>query len=354
MKNLSLEEFAIKEGLDKNQYDLVLSKSEELYEKLMNFDWSTTKLRDYSKIYFQKCHVKRLHFSIQCSAYNILTALSKHGSKHIKDLVYLDYGAGLGTSFMLAQLCGFKFVIYNDYNAEWLEEAKAMCSELNLLPAHFVVGDIVQVVDYCNEHSIAVDIISSRNVIEHLPDLEHYYQFASKLNNGKMVMVDSTSANSYNPLVVLNHYKKHRRIEKQFYFEQRKKYISEHVEGLNADELALLSKACRMIYGEAIIEVANQYKNTKQIKVRPTHITNSREPLYGVWYEHILPGSVFCGAAASSGWNAMVLPGFWDTHYKSGLVNFIGKLLNRLIKWIPIPFGRYIAPFMTVVTVKNI
>lgn len=353
MENLSLREFAIMDGVDINQYDLVLAKSQELFERLMNFDWQTTKLRDYSKIYFQKCHVKRLHFSIQCSAYNILTALSKQPAKQINDLVYLDYGAGLGTSFMLAQMCGFKSVIYNDYNEEWLEEAQAMCAELNLMPAHFVIGDIVQVVDYCKTNSIKVDIISSRNVIEHLPDLEHYYHFAAKLNEGKMVMVDSTSANSYNPLVVLNHYKKHIRIEKQFYFEQRKKFISEHVTGLSEKELSRLSKACRMIFGQEIIDIAQNYKDTNKVRIKPTHITNAREPLHGVWYEHILPGTVFCNAAALSNWKADVIPGFWDTHYNRSLINIIAKSLNKLIKLNPVPVGRIVAPFMTVVSVKN-
>jgi 2-polyprenyl-3-methyl-5-hydroxy-6-metoxy-1,4-benzoquinol methylase len=353
MKNLSLEEFRISNDLDKSQYELVLAKSNELFERLMNFDWDSTKLRDYSKIYFQKCHVKRLHFSIQCSAYNILMALSKQPGKQISELVYLDYGAGLGTSFMLAQLCGFKSVVYNDYNEEWLEEAKAMCMELNLSPAHFIVGDIVQVAEYCKGHSIAVDIISSRNVIEHLPDLVHYYSYASQLNIGRMVMVDSTSANSYNPLVVLNHYKKHRRIEKQFYFEQRKKFIASHVEGLSEDELSLLSSNCRMIFGAEIIKVAKHYKETKKLLQKPTHITNSREPIHGVWYEHILPGSEFCAAAANSSWNSNVMPGFWDTHYKNVFFNGIGKCLNQLIKLNPIPVGRIVAPFMTVVSVKN-
>ena len=353
MKNLSLGEFNVSNHLDKSQYELVLAKSNELFERLMNFDWDSTKLRDYSKIYFQKCHVKRLHFSIQCSAYNILMALSKQPGKQISELVYLDYGAGLGTSFMLAQLCGFKSVVYNDYNEEWLEEAKAMCMELNLAPAHFIVGDIVQVAEYCKGHSISVDIISSRNVIEHLPDLVHYYSYASQLNIGRMVMVDSTSANSYNPLVVLNHYKKHRRIEKQFYFEQRKKFIASHVEGLSEDELTLLSSNCRMIFGAEIIKVAKHYKETKKLLQKPTHITNSREPIHGVWYEHILPGSEFCAAAANSSWNSKVMPGFWDTHYKNVFFNGIGKCLNQLIKLNPIPVGRIVAPFMTVVSVKN-
>lgn len=353
MEKLSLQSFQINSSCSKEQFELVQSKSQELFERLMSFDWSSTKLREYSKIYFQKCHIKRLHFSIQCSAFNILNALSKHSDKELGELVYLDYGAGLGTSFMLAKLCGFKAVIYNDYNAEWLEEARAMCQELKLVPEHFVVGDIVQVVEYCKQHLLNVDIISSRNVIEHLPDLTHYYQYSAQLNHGRMVMVDSTSANSYNPLVVLNHYKKHKRIEKQFYFEQRKKFIAEHYQGLTEDELTLLSKACRMLYGQEILDAVSDYQKNGKISVRPTHITNAREPIFGVWYEHILPGSEFCTCAAKSGWQSTVIPGFWDTHYKNQAVNLLGGMLNRGIKAVSVAVGRTISPFMTVLSVKG-
>ena len=103
---------------------LINNRANHLYQKLLHLDISNIYIDETGKEYFSKHHNgKRLFFSIQSSA-DIIYKTVKKTNKPIASLFFLDYGAGLGTLFLLAGLVGFKKVYYNDYLPQWTSNAK--------------------------------------------------------------------------------------------------------------------------------------------------------------------------------------------------------------------------------------
>ena len=94
---------------------LINDKANQLYQKLITLDISDTDIDDFGKYYFTNHHTgKRLFFSIQSSSHIIYNSVKRYNKK-ITETNFIDYGAGLGTLFLLAGMVGFKQVFFNDY-----------------------------------------------------------------------------------------------------------------------------------------------------------------------------------------------------------------------------------------------
>ena len=94
---------------------LINEKANKLYILLQNFDGTTLLIKDGLKDYFINHHLgKRLFFSLQNSAHIIYESIKKTG-KQINEINFVDYGAGLGTLYLLGSLLNLKRIIYNDY-----------------------------------------------------------------------------------------------------------------------------------------------------------------------------------------------------------------------------------------------
>jgi hypothetical protein len=101
---------------------LLQEKAEHLFQLMQTIRVSELGLSEHGVLYFVGSHYKRLFFSIQTSAhilYNSIT-LSK---KNVDEVVIMDYGAGIGSLYILAKMIGCKKVIYNDILEEWKQNA---------------------------------------------------------------------------------------------------------------------------------------------------------------------------------------------------------------------------------------
>src|SRR4051812_29669882 len=87
---------------------LINAKANELYHSLKTFDASSLQTSDFFKNYFADHHLgKRLIFSIENSAHILYQSIKK-SHKKVEELNIADYGAGLGTLFMLGSMLGVK------------------------------------------------------------------------------------------------------------------------------------------------------------------------------------------------------------------------------------------------------
>lgn len=326
-------------------------RANHLYYKLLQLDFSNTAIDDMGKQYFTSHHSgKRLFFSVQSSADIIYNAVSKI-NKPISQLNFIDYGAGLGTLFLLAGTVGFNKVFFNDYFPQWAGYAKIICDKLDIRIDDYISGDIDAVIDYGKANGIHFDILASRNVVEHIYKLRDFY---TKLYQSGITSIcyATTTANYHNPAMRLKHYWLHYNAEKTAYKKQRADLIKELVPAINQTDLKQLVKLTR---GRAFDDFSNaidSYFKKQPIPAVEFLGTNTCDCKTGVWAENLISRQNYFDIFSKAGYHFEYTAGFWDSHYKFRIVNLITRILNRIIK-IAGKKGYWFAPFVNITAIKN-
>ena len=330
---------------------LINDRANHLYRKLSVFDINDTDIDEFGKYYFTNHHAgSRLFFSVQSSAYIIYNSVKKTG-KPPGDITFIDYGAGLGTLFLLAGLVGFKKVYFNDYFSQWAGFAKMICSKIDITIDDFISGDIDAVIDYGKLNHIHFDIVASRNVVEHIYKLRNFY---TKLNQSGITSVcfSTTTANFHNPAMRLKHYWHHYNVEQTMYKKQRADHIKESVPAVNSTDLDQLVKLTRGRAFADFINAIDMYFKKQAIPPVEFLRSNTCDCKTGVWAENLITRQNYFDIIQQAGFKAEYTAGFWDTHYKYKVVNLVTGLLNRLIK-ITGKKGYWFAPFVNITALKN-
>ena len=330
---------------------LINKKANSLFLLLQNFEAGSLNIEAGLKDYFINHHLgKRLFFSIQNSAHIIYQSVKKTG-KAIEEINIVDYGAGLGTLYMLAGMLNFKRVVYNDYMPEWKDTAESICKALHVQIERYVTGDIDAVLNYASAEGFTFDIIASRNVIEHIYDLPFYYAYVHQHNPGAIIF-STTSANYHNPAMWLKHYLLHKKIEKEQYLPYRKTELQKEwptITSTQLNELSALTRGKALGDFKAAIEA---YKNNQPIAPVPYLRTNTCLPDTGLWCEHLLTKAEYETIFSEAGYKISYSAGYWDTHYTSALMNLLAKFLNRVII-LSGTKGYLFSPFVNVVAYES-
>src|SRR5688500_1987397 len=82
-----------------------------LYQRLKVVRIEDLQLDPHYREYFRTSHYKRLFFSVETSAHLLYRAIQIK-KKPASEIVIMDYGAGIGTLFILAKMIGCKKVVY--------------------------------------------------------------------------------------------------------------------------------------------------------------------------------------------------------------------------------------------------
>ncbi len=330
---------------------VINENANQLYRQLKNLNIDELDFDEFGKYYFSNHHGgRRLFFSIQSSADIIYQSVKKINSP-IASISLLDYGAGLGTLFLLASQVGFKQVYYNDYFESWTSNARKLCAKLKITIADFITGDIDAVIDYGKLNNITFDIVASRNVVEHIYSLRNFY---SKLYQSGLTTICycTTTANFHNIAMRLKHFSLHRKVEEAQFKKQRAGYIKELRQSATVTDINQLVEITR---GRAFTDFINAVElYFKKEPVPPVEFlgTNTCDYKTGVWAEHLLTRKNYKTIIEESGFSADYTPGFWDTHYKYTLANFITGYFNSIIKAVG-KRGIYFSPFVNIVAVKS-
>ncbi len=305
------------------------AKATELYCQLIKLDISRLDTAPRYRDYFVKHHLgKRLFFSLQNSAHIIYYSVNKT-NKTVSELTFTDYGAGLGTLFMLAGKLGFKRTVYNDYFPEWHQPAKALCNVLGIKIDHYVEGDIEAVTAFANANNLQLDIIASRNVIEHIYSLPHFYHCIHQ-HNQNAVVFSTTTANYHNPVMRWYHIYIHKKWEGISYRKRRMEEIKKLQPSIPATQLEQLANITRGKAQKDFANAVNDFMAGRPIEKDPTLRSNSCDCITGVWNEHLLTKSEYAHIISTAGFKMDYTPGYWDTHYGSSLMNIAARLLNKL------------------------
>lgn len=326
----------------------VNKKANDLYLLLRNFNAVSLNIEPGLKDYFINHHLgKRLFFSIQNSAHIIYQSVKRKG-KPIEEINMVDYGAGLGTLYLLGGMLNFKRMVYNDYLPDWKNTAEAICSSLNIAVDAYVTGDIDAIINYASTEGFIFDIIASRNVIEHIYDLPFFYSYVHSHNPGAVIFA-TTSANYHNPAMWLKHYLLHKKIEKEQYGPIRKKEIKKEWPDIKLKQLNKLNQLTRGKAGNDFRIAINDYKKNKPVKPVLFLRTNTCLPDYGLWCEHLLTKKEYEKIITKAGFKMEFSAGYWDTHYASALKNFMTEIFNKIIKVTGKKNGIILSPFVNVV-----
>ena len=330
----------------------VNQKAVELFALLQNFDAASLDIADSFKEYFIQHHLgNRLYFSIQNSAHIIYQSVQRTGKK-IEEINIVDYGAGLGTLYLLGGMLPFKRVVYNDYLPDWKNAASAISEALQIEVDGYVTGDIDDVMKYASAEAFIFDVVASRNVIEHIYSLDFFYKEIYR-HNPKAVIFSTTSANFHNPAMRLKHYLLHKKIERLQYRPHRIKEIQTTWPGITKKQLQELTGLTRGKAKKDFTDALEDYKNGRPITPVQFLRSNTCICTYGYWCEHLLAKEEYESIITNAGYSMNFTPGYWDTHYLSGLMNLLANYLNKMIILMG-KRGIFFSPFVNIIAYQNI
>jgi len=326
---------------------IINQKANVLFALLKNFDPSNINTEEEFKNYFINHHLgHRLFFSIQNSAHILYQSVKKTG-KPVNEINIVDYGAGLGTLFMLAGMMNFKRIIYNDYLPNWKNTAQSICTSLKIPITAYITGDIEDVLKYAADEKFTYTIIASRNVIEHIYNLSYFYRLLYN-HNINAVIFSTTTANYHNPAMHLKHYLLHKKVEKKIYKDQRKKAIQKEWPSVLPAQLNELANKTRGKAKDDFISAIDCYRKSEPIEPVPFLRTNTCDCYTGSWHEHLLTSNEYRSIVTGAGYKIEYAAGYWDTHYKFVLMNIAARIFNGIIKLLG-KKGYLLSPFVNVV-----
>lgn len=322
---------------------LINEKAAELYARMKNIDPDKLGLPEHCLHYFKVSHSRRLFFSIETSAHLLYRAI-RMKAKPVDQLVIMDYGAGVGTLYLLAAMLGCRHVIYNDHLHDWRNSAESIALATKVKIDHYVVGDITECLEALNELALQCDIIASRNVIEHIYRLDKFYAAIHRQQPNTLVY-SSTTANMSNPASVVKHLAWHRKWEK--IFRQKRLGIIRSYGKVAPDKVMSLARATRGLATEDLSASIKAYEASGILPDASMHRSNTCDPENGVWAEHMLTADEYGNLINRQHFEVIFAPGFWDTHYGNEYKNRAAKWLNKIIARFP-RVGMKLAPFIYV------
>lgn len=322
------------------------AKANELLQQLISFDVSSLSIADEFKNYFINHHLgKRLFFSLQNSAHIIYQSVKQSG-KPVQQTSFIDYGAGLGTLYMLAGMMGFKKVVYNDYLPDWQQTAQSVCEALQIKIDDYVTGDIDAVMNHAAANGIQYDIVASRNVIEHIYSLTHFYEALYK-HNPNLISFSTTTANYHNPVMRWYHVYIHKKAEREYFRGQRTAAIKKLHPALPAEKVTALVELTRGKGQQDFTNAIHEFLEGKEVYTDSSLRSNVCDCITGVWSEHLLTKKEYTAIINRAGFKIKYTAGYWDTHYNAAVFNFITGIFNLIISSLG-KKGIVLSPFVNV------
>ena len=336
----------------------------ELYNKIIHTDAEKIDLSSYGKAYFSE-YKRKLFFTLQGCCFNLIWSVYFSGKKP-ETVTLVDNGGGLGILSLLAKTAGIGTVCYNDIFETVYSDAQKLATALGIPVDHFIHGDIEQIADYLQSNHLAPHIITSRNTVEHIYNLPHFFSEAAKLNTD-LVFFFSTTSNPKNPLIRFYLRRIHLAVENKMrgvrrgetksaellsFSAVRKNLITEKFPNLTETEKEMLAKLTRGKRKEDIFSIVEKYLRDKKYPDITVYGSNTCDPITGSWAENLLPLSFYEEQFIKNGFHFRCIPGFYNTKYKNSLLNMVAKGINfisRKIKFISLSA----APFIGLAGVKG-
>ena len=307
---------------------LINSAATDLFNTLVRVDANDLGMPEHCLTYFTSSHSTRLFFSTETSAHILYKSIRLTG-KTPGDIVLMDYGAGVGTLFLLAKMIGCRKVVYSDHLEDWKISAQLIAEAIGINIDHYIVGDIDDCLTELTRLNIQCDIITSRNVLEHIYKPGEFYSLLYD-NQPRAIIFSSTTANHKNPASAIKHMLWHRRWEK-IYRGKRLVAIERQSPGMSVFRKQKLAVATRGLAVDDLKNAIENFRKTGRLPDPGVFGSNTCDPSNGVWAENLLSLKTYRKLINENKYTVSFAPGFWDTHYKRNYMNTIARLLNKII-----------------------
>lgn len=345
-------------------FEEILQVARQLEKDIIKLDFESLDLHESVKSYF-RFDLTKIKYVSECNAYiifNILNSLKIN----LKDHLIIDHGAGLGFFSFLLKRLGAQCICH-DISIEYIEGIKILAQELNSIPDYYVIGDTDKLIEFCTTQMLKPTGLGSRNVIEHLPDYQQFFNQLSVLSPVSFCAVITTSANIHNPIVRKIHHKIHQQYENlgsnidmdnpsinsaNCGMKLRIEIIQTHFPKLDQKTIIKLAKNNRGFVKSKIINRVNEYLNTYILPLPFPEPSNTCDPLTGAWVERLVLANDYKNAANFAKFNFEILPGFYNTQYESILKNLIASLLNKFL-FRKNPWRLMMSPFLAMKLIKK-
>lgn len=337
--------------------DHLNTAANNLFERLKGTDVQALPVTDYSKRYFSD-YLRRLHFGMECGCYLLWQAFHDQ-SIPASEMIVCDYGGGTGVISMLSKMAGIGQVWYADIMEQSGKDARAIARHMHCEADVYLHGEVEALEQHMALTGKKPHAVISRNVVEHIYDLKKHVAAMRAL---EVKLVYATTANPANVLTdIYTRRIQHKAEHKGFggrwskasdtvkpYFLMRMEMISNAHPNLGNREISMLAGATRGLRKEDILKAAQVYTQTGKVAAFMKHPTNTCHPENGNRVEHLMEEEEYRVLFLQQGYRLLFLPGFYDTHYKSILLNRMVGTLNKLILRMP-KKGKYISPFVTLI-----
>jgi ribosomal protein L11 methylase PrmA len=304
------------------------SAAKRLFNKLKAININTLDTSDYNKSYFGG-HISNLTYRLQLYSYILSWSLAKSNVPYNK-FVFMDYGGGSGTLSLLARELGIGTVIYTDIYDVSCRDAKFIAESIGNRANHYVCGDIDQVINFLKANSIYCNAIASYDVIEHIYDIEAFFNKLQLVPGKQLRIVMSSGANTFNPGIRKAEMEKQLDVEYKnrekiwghkerdclrAYLEVRREMILKHLHKLNKElaksEVDRLARDTRGLIEGDIEKCIDEYLKTGKFPKAPSHPTNTCDPYTGNWMEHLMDPYKLVAILSKIGFKAEILSGFY-------------------------------------------
>jgi hypothetical protein len=338
--------------------------SMELQHRLTQLDLESLPVSSGVKSYY-RYDLSKLTYVSECNAY-LLYHILRNNTKNLNDILIIDHGAGIGIFSFLVKYVGLQ-CLSHDISSDYLQGIKIIGDALQLTPDHFVLGDTMELVNYCKTRQLNPDGLGSRNVIEHLPDYSEFFKWIGDLSNPGFTAMITTSANPHNPLVKRIHLKIHHQYEtigsnmdmdnpevnaQNCGLKLRTAIIQNRFPELDESQRMQLAKRTRGYTEKEILLRVKRYIESGILPPAHPHPSNTCDPFTGAWVERLVDYRDYQKAAEQYNFVFQCIPGFYNTHYNSPLKNLVSRILNFILR-IKNPWTVNISPFLAIKLIKN-
>jgi hypothetical protein len=285
--------------------------------------------------------------------------------KDKSEVILIDYGCGNGLLGMYAKFCGIKKVILVDINEPLLNSAKVISSIIQIEIDSFILGEIDDLPKL--DFSKYAGIIIGSDVIEHIYDLDIFFNKISKMNS-KMITCFTTGSNPNNMWKVKSLKKMQIKDERYGgsledemlygakacmpFYDVRKIIIEENFKNILQADIEELTKRTRGKNKNDIILETEKYLITKTFPIELEDKTNTCDPITGSWTERVLKIDEYKKVYTQNGFNIRIENGFYNSINNSLMKNIVLKMVNFIIN-ISNYTGKYFAPFIIIYGSKN-
>ncbi|MGN6493809.1 MAG: class I SAM-dependent methyltransferase [Agriterribacter sp.] len=293
------------------------------------------------------------HKKYQVQIYTtVLNAVIKNSDKPKENIYLIDYGSGNGLLGMFAKFCGFAKVALVDISNEFTNAAFALSKEIKIYADVIICGDLSSSEIQNNG---TPDAVVGTDVIEHIYDLNAFFNTLNKLNFN-LITVFTTASNNKNwfkkkKLMRLQQKdetegweKNNENLPYPSFRELRRKIILETIPFINKQDLEEMITQTRGLNKEDIIAACTNFITQGKKPTVLQHPTNTCDPITGSWTERLLTFDEYLLLYKTYKFKLIIENGYYNKYQRLPKGQML-MLINMLIKAIP-TVGKYITPVL--------